>query len=78
MREELLRILATPKAGHHIRYLDDLRLLTAIIPELEPSRGVEQPKEHHWDVLNHSLETVRAVDFVLRQNQWEYTSPRRT
>jgi poly(A) polymerase len=46
--------------------------LTAMIPEMEPARGVEQPKEHHWDVLNHSLETVRAVEFLLRQNQWEY------
>jgi poly(A) polymerase len=75
VREELLHVLATPKAGHHIRYLDDLRLLTAMVPELEPARGVEQPKEHHWDVLNHSLETVKAVEFLLRQNQWEYTSP---
>ena len=74
VREELLRILATPEAGKFVRYLDNLRLLTAIIPELEPARGVEQPKEHHWDVLNHSLETVRAVDFLLRQGKWEYAS----
>jgi poly(A) polymerase len=61
-----------------MRLLDNLGLLTAIIPELEPSRGVEQPKEHHWDVLNHSLETVRAVDFLLRRptpGGWEYGSP---
>jgi poly(A) polymerase len=49
-------------------------LLTAIIPELEPSRGMEQPKEHHWDVLNHALETVRAVEFLLRQGEWEYAT----
>jgi poly(A) polymerase len=74
VREELLRILSTPVAGKFVRYLDNLGLLTAIIPELEPARGFEQPKEHHWDVLNHSLETVRAVDFLLRQNEWEYAS----
>ncbi len=72
LREELLRILATPQAGEYIRYLDDARVLTSIIPELEPARGVEQPVEHHWDVLNHSLQTVRAVEFLLRQNRWEY------
>jgi poly(A) polymerase len=72
VREELLRILNTHQAGRYIRYLDDLRLLTTVIPELEPSRGLEQPKEHHWDVLNHSLQTVRAVEFLLRQGQWEY------
>jgi poly(A) polymerase len=74
VREELLRILAAAEAGQSMRFLDDLGLLTTLIPELEPSRGVEQPKEHHWDVLNHSLETVRAVDFVLRQGQWEHVS----
>ncbi len=74
IREELLRILATHQAGKSIRHLDELGLLTAVIPELEPARGFEQPKEHHWDVLNHSLETVRAVEFLLGQNRWEYAS----
>lgn len=74
VREELLGILATSEAGKYIRCLDDLRLLTAVIPELEPSRGVEQPQEHYWDVLNHCLETVRAVEFLLGQNQWKYAS----
>jgi poly(A) polymerase len=31
-----------------------------------------QPKEHFWDVFDHSLKTVAAVDFVLRQGDWEY------
>ena len=72
IREELLHLLSSPEAGHFISYLDNLGLLTTIIPELEPARGFEQPKEHHWDVLNHSLETVRAVGFLLRQSPWEY------
>ncbi len=33
---------------------------------------MEQPREHHWDVLNHSLETVWAAEFLLRQGRWEY------
>ena len=52
--------------------MDELGLLRFLIPELEPSRGVEQPKEHFWDVLNHSIETVRATEFVLHQGTWEY------
>jgi poly(A) polymerase len=72
VREELLKILAVPGAGYFIHYLDDLKLLTAMIPELEIARGSEQPPEHHWDVLAHSLETVRAVDFMLHQGAWEY------
>ena len=42
-REELLRLLALPKAGSWLAYLDDAGLLTALIPELEMSRGVDQP-----------------------------------
>jgi poly(A) polymerase len=75
VREELIRILANPSAGEFLRYMDNFGLLTAIIPELEPSRGETQPKEHHWDVLNHSLETVNAVDFLLRQGRWGYAPP---
>jgi poly(A) polymerase len=72
VREDLARILADPSAGKYIRYMDDTGLLTEIIPELEPSRGTTQPQEHHWDVLNHSLETINAADFLLRQGCWEY------
>jgi poly(A) polymerase len=75
VREELLRILANNNAGFFIRYLDNLGLLTAIIPELESSRGVEQPVEHHWDVLNHSLETVCTAGFLLREGKCDYADP---
>ena len=75
VREELVRILAVDRAGKVVRRLDDLGLLTALIPELENLRGVEQPKEHHWDVLNHSIETVRAVDFLPRRAPPEYALP---
>ncbi len=75
IREELLRLLAVDKAGRYIRRMDELGLLTAIFPELELGRGFEQPKEHHWHVLDHALETVRAVDFLLRRDSWEHTVP---
>ncbi|MFH1031245.1 MAG: HD domain-containing protein [Chloroflexota bacterium] len=71
-REELLRLLASPHAGRFTFYLDELGLLTSLIPELAVMKGVEQLREHHWDVFNHSLKTVEACDFLLRQNGWEY------
>jgi len=71
-REELLRILAMPGAGQLLTYLDQLGLLTAIIPELARSKGVDQPLVHYWDVFQHSLQTVSAVEFVLRQGDWQY------
>jgi poly(A) polymerase len=53
-------------------YLDELGLLTAIFPEMALAKGVGQPKEHFWDVFEHSLKAVVAVDFLLRQGSWEY------
>jgi len=70
VREELLRLLTIPQSGQLLPYLDKLGLITAIIPELTPAKGSEQPKEHFWNVFDHSLKTVSAVDFLLRQGSW--------
>lgn len=72
VREELLRLLVSPEAGNFLSYLDELGLLTNIIPELAQSKGVEQPKEHFWDVFEHSLKTVIAASLLLREGAWEY------
>ena len=73
VREELLRLLAVPQADL-LPYLDELGLLAAVIPELAQTKGVKQPKEHFWDVFDHSLQTVVAVDFLLGQGKWEYAN----
>jgi len=70
IREELLRLLAIPQTGQLLPYLDKLGLITAMIPELAQAKGVEQPKEHFWNVFDHSLKTIIAVDFLLRQGAW--------
>ncbi len=41
------------------------------MPELAVAKGVAQPKEHFWDVLEHSLETVAAVERLLREEGGE-------
>ena len=74
VREELLRLLAVPQAGKFLAYLDDLGLLTTMIPELAQTKGVVQPKEHFWNVFDHSMKTVSAVSFLLRQETWDYVS----
>jgi len=71
VREELLRLLALPQVGQHLVYLDRLGILTAIIPELEVAKGVSQPPLHVWDVFDHSLKTVAAAEFLLREGDWE-------
>ena len=72
LREELLRLLVVPDSGRLLPYLDELGLLTALFPEMAAAKGVEQPKEHFWDVFAHSLKVVAAVDFILHQGSWEY------
>ena len=72
LREELVRILALPGSGEMVRYLDKLGLLTEIIPELKEMKGAEQPKEHYWDVFDHSVETMATAEFLLRESLWKY------
>ena len=74
IREELLRLLALPRATYYLKYLDKLGLLLAMIPELAEGKGVEQPTVHFWDVFEHSLQTVAAVEFLLRESDWEYSN----
>jgi len=65
VRDELGRIMETGRAAGSLRYLDQLGLLDLILPELATSRGVEQPKEHYWNVFDHSLEAVAGVERLL-------------
>ena len=74
IREELLRILALPRAGQILAYLEELGLLATLIPELAPAKGVSQPKVHVWDVFDHSIKTVSAAEFLLREGIWEHAS----
>jgi poly(A) polymerase len=71
-RLELLALLSLPQAYDALRYMDELGLLSAIIPEIDRLKGVEQPKEHFWDVFNHSLEAVACACLVLREKKWKY------
>jgi putative nucleotidyltransferase with HDIG domain len=74
IREELLRLLTLPRAAYYLRYLDKLGLLIALIPELAEGKGVEQPTAHFWDVFEHSLQTVAAIEFLIRESDWEYSN----
>lgn len=68
-RDELMRILATSRAAPGLRLADKLGLLDSLLPEVVATRGEEQPKEHQWDVFDHSLEAVAALDALLRSEK---------
>ena len=72
IREELLMLLSLPASYKALCYMDRINLLTAIIPELQNLKKVQQPKEHLWDVFNHSMETVATLEFLLRESEWRY------
>jgi len=65
VRDEVARLLSQPRAAAFLRLIDEMGLLTAILPELEPLRGLAQPPPHHLDALAHSLETVAALEQLL-------------
>lgn len=67
VREELLGLLDQPGASAYLQAMSDTGLLDQVFPELALGRGVAQPPEHHWDVYRHSLETVAALEGLLRQ-----------
>lgn len=48
-----------------VRELDDEGSLVRIIPELEEGRGFAQPSLHYFDVLDHNVAAVEAVDGAL-------------
>ena len=64
VRDEFLLILSLHGAKLHLETLDDMGLLCCIIPELGTTRGVEQPKEHYWDVFGHSINAVEGMERV--------------
>jgi len=59
------KILGLSGAAENLHYLDDLDLLTTIIPELETLKGVEQSEPHYLDAFEHSLDTVRWLEQVV-------------
>ena len=77
LRDEFLKLITENSASSSLRLLDNLGLLTLLIPELELTKHVDQPKEHYWDVFNHSIETVAQIELLI-QNDSEYNkiSPR--
>jgi len=64
-RDELVLILGASQAAQALRLLEEVGLLAELMPELDVMRGVEQPKEHQWDVFGHSIEAVHALDWLI-------------
>lgn len=65
-RDELARIFALDDAYAGLRLLDAVGLLDVLLPELVGSKGVTQPPDFHaYDVFDHALRAVEAMDIML-------------
>lgn len=64
IRDELIKILESPRSAHGIRLLDELRLLERVLPEISALKGVPQPEEYHpeGDVFEHTLLALEVAD----------------
>ena len=56
VRDEVYSIFGLTDAMRAVNIMDEIGALTAVFPELEAARGVEQPPNHHyWDVFEHCV-----------------------
>lgn len=65
IRDELDRILASPKPSRAFLLMEKTGLLELLLPELALCRNIEQKGVHRFDVLDHSL---LACDFAAQKN----------
>jgi poly(A) polymerase len=62
---ELDLIMASGNGHKTIRSMADTGLLWELIPELAAGRAMAQPKSHHLDVFEHSLETLLQMERIV-------------
>ena len=67
IRDELFKIFDRPHSFDYLAWLDKLKILKIIIPEIEIMRGVKQGPYHHLDVWQHTLETVRQLEDLIQE-----------
>lgn len=65
LRDELFRIMDSPKPASAIRALDMLGALQPVLPEISELQGVSQSRPHITDVWNHTLDVLQRMAVVL-------------
>ena len=67
VRDELFKILETPRAAQVIKEMDRSGFLRNIIPQISVMENVEQGGYHHLGVWEHSLEALARMEGVLKE-----------
>lgn len=69
IRDEFLKILGSPDPYRGVQLLIEPKLLDVFLPELLEGRDFDQPKHHHYPVLEHNLRSLKhlpSTDPLLR------------
>lgn len=69
IRDEFLKMLASPQPKRAIELMDETGLLAHVVPELLEGKGVEQGGHHTTDVWTHTLDatqTCPSTDPIVR------------
>ena len=53
----------------NLKKMDELEILTTIIPELESARKTTQNSEHYWNVLEHMIQTAGQIEYIVTGKQ---------
>ncbi len=61
VRDELIKILDAANAAAHLRQMDESRILSQILPEIESMRGVQQ-EDPHLDLWEQSLLALQMFE----------------
>jgi len=67
IREELFKILESPRAAMVLGQMDRAGLLEHVIPQIRVMFGVRQGTYHHLDVWRHALETVKQAECLVKE-----------
>lgn len=65
IREELMKTFLIPPVVRSLRRMEALGILERILPEVWNLRGVAQSPPHVWDVYEHTLRAVAAMERLL-------------
>lgn len=66
IREELFKVFESASAYESLVVLDKLKILELIFPEIKPMRNIGQGPYHHLDVWQHTLETLKQFELILK------------
>jgi len=66
IRDELFKILTSTQSYEFLTQLDQHRILEIIFPEIKAMRRLNQGPYHHLDVWQHTLETIRQLEKIIK------------